>query len=108
MTAMAEPTGWTFLTHHGHVLVAVADEPDLRVADIAERVGISTRAALTILKDLEAAGYLHRRKVGRRTHYSVRRHQPFRHPLNAGHDIDQLLAIFTGDGDAQDRPSDSA
>ncbi|MDQ3416252.1 MAG: winged helix-turn-helix domain-containing protein [Actinomycetota bacterium] len=105
---MAAPKGWTFLTHHGHVLVAVADQPDLRVTDIAERVGISTRAALTILKDLETAGYLRRSKVGRRTHYGVRRHRPFRHPLNAGHDVDQLLAIFTSDGDPQGLPSDSA
>ena len=37
---------WTFLTHHGHVLLAVAGDPDMRVADLADLVGISPRAAL--------------------------------------------------------------
>ena len=85
---------WTFLTNHGHVLLAVASDPDMRVNDVAARVGITPRAALVILHDLEEAGYLQRQRVGRRTHYEVERHRPFRHPTTAAHDIDELLAIF--------------
>ena len=28
-------SGWTFLTNHGHVLLAVASTPDARVQDVA-------------------------------------------------------------------------
>jgi DNA-binding MarR family transcriptional regulator len=89
-----ERPSWTFLTNHGHVLLAVADDPDARVGDLAARVGISPRAALSILRDLEGAGYLTRIRLGRRTHYEIRPHQHFRHPATAAHEVDELLAIF--------------
>jgi DNA-binding IclR family transcriptional regulator len=86
---------WTFLTNHGHVLLAVAADPDARVEEIAAAVGISTRATLGILRDLEEAGYLTRSRRGRRTHYDLRPHRPFRHPSAAHREVDELLAIFT-------------
>ncbi|GAA1770177.1 winged helix-turn-helix domain-containing protein [Kocuria aegyptia] len=86
---------WTLLTNHGHVLLAVAGSPDARVSEIAARVGITVRATLAILKDLEDAGYLTRQRVGRRSHYTVDRHQHFRHPATADHEVDELLAIFS-------------
>ena len=85
---------WTFLTNHGHVLLAVAAAPDALVEEIAAQVGITTRATLGILRDLEVAGYLVRTRRGRRTHYEVQPHRPFRHPSTAAHEIDELLAIF--------------
>ncbi len=86
---------WTFLTNHGHVLLAVAADPDVRVEEIAARVGITSRAVLVILRDLEEAGYVTRSRRGRRTHYEVRPHRPFRHPSTAHREVDDLLAIFT-------------
>ena len=89
------PQEWTFLTSHAHLLLAVAQSPDARVRDLAATVGISERATLTILGDLEAAGYLHRTRLGRRNHYSLHPGQPFRHPTTAAHHVDELIAIFT-------------
>ena len=88
---------WTFLTNHAHVLLAIARLGDPRVADIAGTVGITERAALGILSDLEAGGYLTREKDGRRTHYRLAPHQPFRHPTTRHHEVDELLAIFASD-----------
>jgi DNA-binding IclR family transcriptional regulator len=85
---------WTFLTNHGHVLLAVAADPDSRVEHIAARVGITQRATLGILRDLEEEGYLVRSRRGRRTHYAVQPHRPFRHPSAAHREVDELLAIF--------------
>ena len=48
---------WTFLSNHGHLLVHLNRNPDSRVRDIAEAVGITERSAQTILADLEEAGY---------------------------------------------------
>jgi len=88
------PRSWKFLTNHGHVLLGVALDPDVLVQDLARTVGITTRATMLILKDLEDAGYVHRERVGRRTHYTVHRHQPFRHPTAADHPVDELIAVF--------------
>ncbi len=93
MTDDRRPT-WTFLTNHGHVLLAVAADPDTRVEEVAARVGISSRAVLAILRDLEDAGYLTRTRRGRRTHYQVVPHRPFRHPGEADREVDELLALF--------------
>jgi hypothetical protein len=75
--------GWTFLTNHAHVLVCLATDPGLRVRDIATRVGITERAAVRILGDLVGAGYLVRRRVGRRNEYALRLDLPMRHPVEA-------------------------
>lgn len=94
---------WTFLTNHGHVLLTVAMNPDVRVKDLALTVGITTRHALLILRDLEAAGYVHRERVGRVTHYTVNSSRPFRHPTAAAHQVQELIAIFTGSPDDPER-----
>jgi DNA-binding MarR family transcriptional regulator len=88
---------WTFLTNHGHVLLAVAADPDARVADIAARVGVTPRAALAILRDLDDGGYLVRHRHGRRTRYEIRPHQHFRHPATAAHEVDGLIALLAPD-----------
>ena len=85
---------WTFLTTHGHVLLAVARAPDARVSDIAAEVGVTPRSALSILRAVEDAGYLTRTRRGRRTHYEIRPHQHFRHPSMAQHEIDGLLRLL--------------
>ena len=93
MTGAPRPA-WTLLTNHGHVLLAVSARPDARVADIAEQVGITPRATLSILHDLEEAGYVARTRSGRRTHYTVHADRPFRHPATAGHRVGELLGLL--------------
>lgn len=92
-------SGWTFLSNHGHVLVCIAANPDARLRDIAEAVGITERAVFGIVRDLEQAGYVERAREGRRNHYLVHTGQPLRHPLEGGHVIGDLLEAI-GDGEA--------
>ena len=87
--------GWTFLTNHGHVLVCIARDPGIRGRDIAERVGITERAAQAIVSDLVAAGYVNRTRVGRRNHYEVNPEIPVRHPVEQPVRIGELLAALT-------------
>ena len=91
--APAKP-GWTFLTNHAHVLLCIADEPDIRGRDIAANVGITERAAQAIIADLVAGGYIRRRREGRRNRYSVEWEGPLRHPLDHGHTVGELLAVL--------------
>jgi DNA-binding MarR family transcriptional regulator len=83
---------WTFLTNHAHVLIAIKRNGDLRQRDISELVGITPGAVQRILDDLEAGGYIHRERVGRRNHYEVASGMALRHPLEHTHTIDDLLA----------------
>ncbi|GII80927.1 ArsR family transcriptional regulator [Sphaerisporangium rufum] len=87
-------SGWTFLTNHAHVLLALARDPDARLRDVAESVGITERAAQAIVADLEAAGYLRRERVGRRNHYTINAVAEFRHPTQRHRRIGELIALF--------------
>jgi predicted transcriptional regulator len=85
---------WTFLTNHAQVLVCIAEEPDIRGRDIAERVGITERAAQSIIGDLVECGYVTRTREGRRNRYEVNRDGRLRHPLQADHTIGELLGAL--------------
>jgi predicted transcriptional regulator len=84
-------TGWTFLTNHAHVLLLISRDPDIRVRELAERIGITERAAHRIVADLVDAGYLSRTRIGRRNRYRVHPERPLRHPIERTHDIGELL-----------------
>jgi DNA-binding MarR family transcriptional regulator len=85
---------WTFLTHHGHVLVAVAQNPELTIDQIAVSVGITARATAGILNDLVEAGYVVKEKVGRNNRYTVHGESPLRHALNQKAKVSDLLSLF--------------
>ena len=85
---------WTFLTNHAHVLVCIAEEPDIRGRDVAERVGITERAAQAIIADLVADGYATRRREGRRNRYQVVEDSPLRHPNESDHTVGELLVML--------------
>ncbi|TFC93110.1 MULTISPECIES: winged helix-turn-helix domain-containing protein [Cryobacterium] len=85
---------WTFLTNHAHVLLCVADNPNVRLRDVAVQVGITERAAQRIVSELEEAGYLNREREGRRNTYRLNTAMPLRHPLDRDHRIGELLSAF--------------
>ena len=90
-----EPTGgWTFLTNHAHVLLCIARDPDTRVRDIAEVVGITERAAQRILAELIAEGYATSTKVGRRNRYEVHSAGHLRHPFFRHLSVGPLLELL--------------
>ena len=70
-TDQTADTGWTFLSNHGHVLVCLAQDPNQRLRDIAQRVGVTERSAFSIVHDLIHAGVLERVRLGRRNTYVV-------------------------------------
>ena len=89
-----ERPGWTFLTNHAHVLIAIQRNPEVRQRDISNAVGITIGAVQRIIHDLEAAGYITRTKVGRRNHYEVNPEMPLRHPLESDHTVAELFTTL--------------
>jgi DNA-binding MarR family transcriptional regulator len=86
---------WTFLSNHGHVLVCISLDPEVRLRDVADRVGITERAVQQIVSDLEEAGYVTKSKNGRRNRYTVRRAGRFRHDLERQVRVGDFLQLLT-------------
>jgi uncharacterized membrane protein len=91
-----EASSWDFLTNHAHVLICVADDPGIRLRDIAAAVGITERAAHRIVSELVESGYVLRQREGRRNHYEVVPDLPLRHPLVRGREVGDLLEVLLG------------
>ena len=89
--SLGSKPSWTFLTNHAHALVCISQNPEVRLAEVASKVGIGERAAHRIVHDLIDAGYVSHTKVGRRNVYQLSLEQPLRHPLEAHH---QLVEVF--------------
>jgi DNA-binding MarR family transcriptional regulator len=100
MSSEATPQGWTFVTNHTQVLLCIARDPDVRLRDVADSVGITERAAQRIVSDLVDAGFLDRERVGRRNRYVINREQAMRHPAQFGQEIGPLLELLRLDGSA--------
>jgi len=94
MSSHEEATGWTFLTNHTQVLLCLARDPDMRLRDVAETVGITERAAQRILAELIEGGCVERVRVGRRNHYTIDRGHAMRHVAQLGHQIGGLLDLL--------------
>jgi DNA-binding MarR family transcriptional regulator len=92
-----ESNSWHFLTNHAQVLLCTENNPDARMRDIAETVGITERAAQRITNDLVEAGYLTRERIGRRNRYRVNRKARMRHPAQREHPIGELLGLLSSE-----------
>jgi DNA-binding MarR family transcriptional regulator len=90
---------WTFLTNHAHVLFCLAKDPEIRLRDVADRVGITERAVQRIVTELETAGFITRQRNGRRNRYTVHRQNPLRHPIESHRSVADLLALILHSGD---------
>src|SRR5215210_2950221 len=86
--------GSTFLTNHALALLCIADDPAVRIRDIADCVGITERAAHRIVCELESEGYLSRHRLGRRNHYEIHPDVPLRHPLERDHEVGEVLKVL--------------
>jgi hypothetical protein len=93
--------GWSFLTNHAQVLLCIAHDPGIRLREIGEAVGITERAAYRIVAELAAAGYISRRRNGRRNHYTIKSHLPLPDPLARKQRLGDLLAILAGQPPAE-------
>jgi DNA-binding transcriptional ArsR family regulator len=85
---------WSLLTNHGRLLLAIENEPGLRVRDMAERLELSERGVALILRDQRVAGYVTSRREGRRVFYSVVPEKPMRTDYLRHQSVGQLLGLL--------------
>ena len=62
---------WTFLSSHGLVLVCVAKNPEKTAREIGDDIGLTERTTHKIIVELERAGYITRKKIGRNNRYRI-------------------------------------
>jgi DNA-binding transcriptional ArsR family regulator len=87
---------WSLLTNHARVLLCIAHDPAARLRDLAASLGITERTAHGILTDLAEAGYVIKRKDGRRNRYQVQAQVPMPGPGTREPAIGEVLALFAG------------
>lgn len=82
---------WSFFSNYTHVLVCLAENPQARLRDVAERVGITERTTFRLIGELEEAGILARVKEGRRNHYLINTDAHLRHAIEQHCTVGELL-----------------
>lgn len=85
---------WTFLSNHAHVLICIARDPGIRLRDVADQIGITERAVLKIVTDLEEEGLVTRYREGRRNSYELSLDQPLRHPIEQHRTVGELVKLI--------------
>ncbi|MFI8950203.1 helix-turn-helix transcriptional regulator [Streptomyces sp. NPDC053750] len=98
-------SGWTFVTNHARVLAAIADNPNVRIRDIAARCRLTERAVQRIISDLEQDGYLSHTRDGRTNTYRIEPDKVLRHPAEAGLTVASLLSLLVQDETDRGRES---
>jgi predicted transcriptional regulator len=88
---------WTFVTTHLLVLLCIAEDPRMRMSDVASRVGVTERAVQRIIADLVDTGYLARVRMGRRNVYEINADMPLRHLETQHKRLGDLLAVLSHD-----------
>lgn len=90
----ADHKPWTFVTNHTRVLIAIAENPNIRTRDIAQLAGITERSTQRIVADLEEAGYLTHERIGRRNHYQINHDATLRHHREQDVEVGQLIDLL--------------
>ena len=71
---------WGFITNYGAVLIIVSQRPTITAREISQHFGITERAVLRIVAELDGAGYIERTRQGRANFYKVNQELPLPGP----------------------------
>jgi len=86
---------WSLLSTHGLVLVSVADKPEVTTREMADGLGMTERTVQRAVSDLDSAGIIKRKRVGRRNRYDVNGEKPLPDPIKPDKSVDDLLNSLT-------------
>jgi DNA-binding MarR family transcriptional regulator len=93
---------WTFITNHAAVLTMLNREKQRTAREVAAALDITERTVIRIIKELEMAGYINKRKVGRENRYTINKELPLRRDDQQEVLVRELLALISpGDGRKQ-------
>jgi DNA-binding MarR family transcriptional regulator len=85
---------WGLLSNHALVLIHVVEHPSSTLREIADAVGVTDRAANSLLRAIEQDGIIARNKVGRKNVYSVDLEALMKHRSYGRFSIGQIAAAL--------------
>ena len=91
---MGVTSDWSFLTNHARVLLCIADDPGVRLREIAATLGITERCAYGIVAELSDDGYIVKQRDGRRNRYQIQDHLSLREATTRDRTIGEVLDLL--------------
>ncbi|MDH5695701.1 MAG: winged helix-turn-helix domain-containing protein [Dehalococcoidia bacterium] len=85
---------WKFVTNNALVLCLIAQQPRITAREISLTIGITEKATLSIISDLEADGYVTKKREGRCIRYGINPELPLRHEIQQHKAIGDLLEVL--------------
>jgi len=85
---------WGFLTNHARALLCIANDPGIRLRDIAASLEITERAAFGIVSDLAESGYIVKERDGRRNRYRIEYQRTIREPTARERTVGEVLGLL--------------
>ena len=85
---------WSFLTNHARALVCIARDPGVRLREIAAVLDVTERRAFGIVADLTEAGYVLKKREGRRNRYRIQDHMPLPTTIGREPTIGEVLGVL--------------
>jgi DNA-binding MarR family transcriptional regulator len=94
---------WTFVTNHAVVLSLISRYPVITGRELALKIGISERAVRRIIAELQDAGYIQKKKEGRRMRYQVKHQTPLRHKTQGDKAVGELLKVLNPQQETEEK-----
>ena len=94
---------WKFVTKYAVVLSIIANYPRITALEIARQIGVTERAVRKLISDLYSAGYINKKKEGRRVKYTVNSNQSLRQETHNHVSVGGLIKTLGHKGNRQQR-----
>ena len=82
---------WALIINHGAMLIIVSQRPRITAREMSHQLGITERAVLRIVADLDDADYLSMTREGQTNSYKVNQYLPLPRPMLKGVAMEDLL-----------------
>jgi len=86
--------GWKFVTNHALVLCLIAQQSRITARELSLAISITEKATRKIITDLEADGYVTKKREGRRLKYRVNPDLPLRAETQQDKVVGDLLEVL--------------
>ena len=85
---------WAFLSRYAHVLICLAENPEIRMREIASRLDVTERSVQKMIRRLEQDRVIRRHRVGRSNRYEIDLGSTLDHQFESRIKLGDLLGLL--------------